>query len=231
MASAILGVSVMALAFAVPAEAQTRPGGERGNPEARIEQRVQHMTQQLDLSAEQQAQIRSILQRQAARTAEARPQRTDRQQPARARGNEQMRERMQAHQAALNEILTPAQRGQLAAIRAEMRANPQQARQNRGSHLDQLDLTDAQKAQIAELRKNQRAEMGQARGPGDRGSMRGQRPQRDGAAEWGQHGREMAAAIEAVLTPEQRQKWQELRRDRSPQREGRMAPRGSRSSR
>jgi Spy/CpxP family protein refolding chaperone len=217
--SAVVLSAIGATSFVAPAVAQVRQGPDR-TTEARVDQRVQHMTRALDLSPEQQAQIRSIFKEQTG----AIPDR-----PRRAQA-EQVRQRAQLHREAVEAILSPEQREQLTELREERRSQERPRRQMpaRGTLIDQLDLTEAQKAQIAELRTAQRAEMQQNRVTRERGA-RGRMVPGQGAA-WGPQSRETIEAIEAVLTPNQRQQWEDMRTRQRGEAygSGRRGPRSSR---
>ncbi len=60
-----LSTTILALLASATASAELRPGGPVWSAEGRIDRRIELMTERLDLTAEQQAEIRDILEAQA----------------------------------------------------------------------------------------------------------------------------------------------------------------------
>lgn len=126
------GVLGAALAIGVPVFAQTAADSGQENPQAqtapkghRHEQRMQKLTQELNLTPDQQTKIKPIFQQAHAQAKTIRQDTTLSQDQKRAK----MKELHENTMAQLNGILTPEQQTQLKQLREQRKAQWQQRHQ------------------------------------------------------------------------------------------------------
>ena len=126
------GVLGAALAIGVPVFAQTAADSSQDNPQAqtapkghRHGQRMQKLTQELNLTPDQQTKIKPIFQQARAQAKTIRQDTTLNQDQKRAK----FKDLHQTTMAQLNEILTPEQQAQLKQLQEQRRAQWQQRRQ------------------------------------------------------------------------------------------------------
>ena len=222
-------------AIALSASAQPRAGRAQ-SPEPRVERRVNQLDEQLGLTDTQEAQLRTIL---AAR-APARPGTDGRPAapPAREARRAEHRARAEATERAIQNLLTPEQRTRYAALKAERKGRDRSERASRTSaqarrpaprpdaFAARLNLTDAQKARLQPVMQARR-ESARAWMQANPNATREQK--RAHAAE---QARASEAALDAVLTPAQREQLRALKAERRAERpERRGERRGTRPGR
>jgi Spy/CpxP family protein refolding chaperone len=181
------------------------------------EQRLGPVFQQLGLSEEQQAQLEAL------RTEFFKQQKALHEQIkagalSKEEGRAQLQAGAEAHRTALDGILTEEQRQQLAELKQNHREDHGKGRRgpgmmgkgmgrgkggpDMGRMAEALGLSDVQKAQWQELAAQQRAKMEELR-------QSGQNPDPEAMRQlFADH----MKALEALLTPEQLQKWEEQKK-------------------
>lgn len=118
--------------LALGGSALAAPGGRGAtNPEARQEQRIEHMRSQLGLSSAQAQKIRAII--------------------------ESHRAGQKALEARMKETLTPEQQAKIASWRQERKNGERLTREQRKERRASLGVTEAQKSQMAQYRKELKA--------------------------------------------------------------------------
>ncbi len=204
-----IALLLLGLALASPAAAQRQRNPERFDPAERMDRHLQRLDKVLDLTDAQEAQIREVMaaHREEARAwHEARPEATrEERQVFRTEQHEEMR-------AALEGILTAEQQKIFAGVvmgrfmgEGHRRGG---AGHHRGAFLDRLDLTEAQETQIREIMAAHREE-GRAWAAAHPDATREERQ-----AYRQEHAAALKAAIEAVLTPEQREQFRSRQNER-----------------
>lgn len=209
---ASLGVICISLLLSAPAQAQccsnrggqsqqAQSGGQCGQSEERQEARVDQMKDQLNLTEEQQAQLAELYKEQ---------------HESRRENAEEARAHRQATQNKIQEILTEEQlekwyelRGEKSCCKnggAEKKCDQpreeatggmeDQRRAHFNRMVEELELTAEQQAQVKEIMESNRPEAGGHPSP--------------------EHHRAVMEKIEAILTPEQKEKWEEVRRELRP---------------
>lgn len=223
-------------AIALPASAQPRAGRAQ-SPEQRVERRVNQLDEQLGLTDTQEAQLRTIL----AERAPARPGTDGRPAapPAREARRAEHRARAEATERAIQNLLTPEQRTRYAALKAERKGRDRSERRASRTSAQarrpaprpdafaaRLNLTDAQKARLQPVMQARR-ESARAWAQANPNATREQK--RAHAAE---QARASEAALDAVLTPAQREQLRALKAERRAERpERRGERRGTRPGR
>jgi Spy/CpxP family protein refolding chaperone len=197
-------------------------GGRGHGMRKETKQRLGPVFQQLDLSEEQKARFEAL------RTEFQQEQQAVHEQLkagtlSREEGRAQLQANAEAHRAALEGILTEEQRQQLAELKQNRQAGPGKGGRGMmgpgrggpgrmgkgrggpglGRMAEALGMTEEQKTQWQELAKAHRAKMEELR-------QSGQKP--DPAA-MRQLFAEHLKALEAILTPEQLQKWEEQKKN------------------
>jgi len=152
--------------------------------------------EKLDLSDEQWASIKELLE---ARKAHMKQYRASGERPTK----EEMQARREAMKQSFEAILTPDQLARLEEMKANVkgRSGRRPRLRERGFGLKGLDLSDDQKAQLKVLRQGMAEERKARRASGER-------PTRE---EMKANHEAMQAAIAHILTPEQRQQLEERR--------------------
>lgn len=206
------GIAALALAGVVgvtPAAAQNDDGGraDRG-PEASLERHIERMDQRLDLSSEQEDQIRTILSERWEQRSAARADRATR--------RSELAE-------AMKDVLTPEQQEKMKEMAPPRRmgfdrgrgaeGGRRQGTMGRGSRdawpiFQNLDLTDQQREQLEAMRQEHRAAV-QAWMDANPDATREERREFTKS-----HREQRQAALDAVLTPEQVEELQSMRQER-----------------
>jgi Spy/CpxP family protein refolding chaperone len=189
-------VLFLGLFAAAPVFAQRGPQGRRaGDPAERLDRRIEHMDQKLNLSDEQETEIRRILEQHMT--------------GARAERGRQMRDRWEAADEAVRAILTPEQKE----IYAKERGNRGMGMQQ-GGQMEALNLTSEQREQLQQIREGHRQAMEDwksAHPDATREEIQAYR------TELHEQGR---AALQGVLTPEQLEKMDAMKSSRGDRRGG-----------
>jgi len=235
----LLALLVSGFALAAPGQAQDR-AGDRATPAERVERRLEHLGDQLDLTDAQEAQIRQILETRAraleTRRSEAR---ATRQQNRQAR-TEQFRAEAEATDRAIAEVLTPEQQEAYARLKAEHRTKLRERRDNqrdtqrdtqrddkrgpradrggkrRGERVEQVrHRADAlvRRLDLTDAQQDQLRQLLEARRAEARAwhEAHPDAPADEKRAFFEQHARDTDAAIEAILTPEQAEQYRTLK--------------------
>ena len=174
----------------------------------------------LELTAEQQEQIKQLRERMRAHKEEFKE-----------RGERPSKEEMEAlkleYEQALADILTPEQQARLEEMKAPGKGRAPGGGKGRGHRrghpimhaLKKLDLSDAQRESIKALFEGRKADMEQRKATGERPTREEMRAQRE----------EMKAALADILTPEQQARLEEMKasgKGRGPGGKGRGHRRG-----
>ncbi len=231
LAVALLGLG---LAFGATAHAGDEQRGKRGHDP------VARMAQSLDLSVEQQQDIRLLMQshrewvRGNLRDADGNwePGAREAMRDARAALHDEIRLRLSPEQQARLDELRADRRGHYRGGRHGKRGKGH-ARRGMGAAYAQLDLSDAQRTEIRALMRNHREQM-RSEYAARRDAGEAARPDREARRESWQS---LRADIESVLTPEQlaeletarearREAWRERRSERGERGERRYRDRG-----
>jgi Spy/CpxP family protein refolding chaperone len=194
----LLATGLAACTLAMAQEGRGHESRDR-DPEARLER----MTRQLDLNTEQQARILALWEAQAEkRQAVQRMENTEERRAA-------MRESMRTTRQAVQEVLTPEQRERMHELRRTgphgegTGMDPEARAEKRTERMTQaLDLSAEQAARIRELLVQHGRKM-----EAIRGQQQDPEVQKSALKEVR---RSQERGVQAVLTPEQQERWKEL---------------------
>jgi Spy/CpxP family protein refolding chaperone len=113
----LVSASALLLGLAFAPRLQAQAGGGRMDPQARMQQRIEMMTQRLQLTPEQVAKLKPILQKQSEEMGELRQKANGDFQSVRP----EMQKLREKTDKAVEEILTDAQKKDYETMQAEMR--------------------------------------------------------------------------------------------------------------
>ncbi len=214
-ALAVLGASTL-LGSAVSADAKPNATGSemRGEGRRRGGAKMQGLAK-LNLSEAQKAQIKTI--RQSSRTDMQAVKANTSLTPEQKRA--QLKTIHTNARNAVDEVLTPSQRAQLAQMKTERKANRQERKAARGEKMAQkLNLSESQRSQIASIR---------SRAQGDVQVVKSNTSlsREDKRAQLKTIRTNAQNAIADILTPAQLQQWQAMKAERKERKAGRKESR------
>lgn len=193
-----LAAVVMVTGLFAGSEALAQRGPKHHEPGQRLDRHLQMMDERLDLTDEQETQIRALLEEHAA---EMRAWRDD--DDSRDERRAHRHESMTALREEVHALLTEEQAEKLKAMHERLQDRPRDHR--KANRFEELNLSDAQKEQLRELRETQRAEIKEWREANPEATREDWRERMRSQAE------EHRAAMAEILTDEQRQQLEELR--------------------
>lgn len=218
----LFAVVLLAVWMAAPAAAQRGTQERRANPEQRVERHVRMLDRQVDLSDEQESQLKELL---LAQGAERHAWLEANENASREERRAYFQEQAEATKAAIGSVLTTEQQQTLEQKRTErgemgrFRGGQRRAMQGRGRparFAEKLNLTDAQRAQLKALHTGQRDAVKAWMDANPNATREEKQAYRKEQAE------SHREALQNVLTPEQQQMLEETRSARSRRSRGRM---------
>ena len=197
-------------AAAVPNRAGSFNDHQRPGPGERIDRLVKRLTERLYLNETQQAQVRAIAERYAAKRKELRET-----------GDKETRRNLRKEQnAELQAVLNAEQQAEYIKMKAERRKQGRGDRGKRGDRMikqltERLDLSELQQAQIRAIADSYTLKRKELREAGDKEALHKLRKEQD-------------ADFQGVLTTEQQAEYKKLKAERREQARERRKEKGSR---